>query len=74
MDTTFRINTDLLTFDFLEGIKNKFPHKVVEITIHPADATDFILSNPLYCRELEDRINEYATKKEVIALKPNELL
>ncbi len=74
MDTTIRINTDLLSLDILESIKKMFPHKVVDISIQPADATDYILSNPAYARELEERINEYNSKKEVISLKPNELL
>ena len=33
METTIRINTDLLSTDFIEGIKKLFPHKIVEITI-----------------------------------------
>ena len=56
METTIRINTDQLTTDLLESIKKMFPHKVVDITIQPADETEYILSNPVYARELEDRI------------------
>ncbi len=74
MDATIRINTDLLSIDILDGIKKMFPHKVVEISIQPADATDYILSNPAFMQELEERIGEYNIKKEVISLKPNELL
>jgi len=62
METTIRINTDALTVDLLEGIKKMFPHKIVDIIIQPSDDTDYILSNPAYARELEDRIKEYEAK------------
>ena len=74
METTIRINTDQLTTDLLESNKKMFPHKVVDITIQPADETEYILSNPVYARELEDRIAEYDKKKETISLKADELL
>ncbi len=74
METTIKINTDSLTPEFIEGIKKLFPHKTVEITILPADETDYILSNPVYTQVLQDRITEYEAKKQVIALKADELL
>ena len=51
-----------------------FPHKTVDITIQPADDTEYILSNPAYAKELQERIAEYEAKKEVITLKATELL
>ena len=74
METTIRINTDMLTADIVEGIKRMFPHITVDIIIQPADDTDYILSNPAFAQELQDRITEYQTKKQVIALKTDELL
>lgn len=74
METTFRINTDILTADIVEGIKKMFPHKTVDIIIQSADDTDYILSNPAFAQELQERIAEYQTKKQVIAVKPDELL
>jgi hypothetical protein len=74
METTIKINTDLLTPDFIEGIKKLFPHKTVEITIQPADETEYILSNPVYAQVLQERIETYKAKKEVISIKENELL
>jgi hypothetical protein len=74
METTIRINTDLLTSDFVEGVKKLFPHKTVDIIIQPADDTEYILSNPAYANELQQRIESYEKKKEVIALKGDELL
>ena len=56
METTIRINTDMLTADIVEGIKRMFPHKTVDIIIQPADATEYILSNPAYAQELQERI------------------
>ncbi len=64
----------MLTADIVEGIKKMFPHKTVDITIQSADDTDYILSNPSYAQELQERIAEYETKKQVIAVKPDELL
>lgn len=60
--------------DIVEGIKKMFPHKTVEIIIQPADDTDYILSNPSYAKELEDRINHYEQKKETINIKSGDLL
>ncbi|MVN22181.1 hypothetical protein [Mucilaginibacter arboris] len=74
METTIRINTDQLTTDVLESIKKMFPHKVVDITIQPADETEYILSNPAYAHELEERVAEYEKRKETIRLKADELL
>jgi len=74
METTIRINTDLLNIDIVEGIKKMFPHKMVDITIQHSDDTDYILSNPAYANELQERIAAYEAKKEVIAVKASELL
>jgi hypothetical protein len=74
METTIRINTDLLTVDILDSIRKMFPHKIVDITIQPADDTDYILSNPAFAKELEKRIEDYKAKKETISLKGDELL
>jgi hypothetical protein len=74
METTIRINTDMLTQDIVDGIKKMFPHKTVEITIQFADDTDYIMSNPAYTRELESRISEYQSKKQTISIKADELL
>ncbi|MFN7793505.1 MAG: hypothetical protein ACK5NM_13265 [Cyclobacteriaceae bacterium] len=74
METTIRINTDLLTPEIMEGIKKMFPHKTVDITIQSADDTEYILSNPRYANELNERIEEYKRKKEAIFLKLDELL
>jgi len=74
METTIKINTDSIPPDFVEGIKKLFPHKVVEISIQSADTTDYILSNPEYTRVLQERIEKYEAKKEVIALKADEVV
>ena len=74
METTFKINTDSITPEFIEGIKLLFPHKTVEITIQPADETEYILSNPVYAQVLQDRIAEYEAKKQVISLKTDDLV
>lgn len=74
METTIKINTDQLNLDLIESIKKMFPHKLVEITIQPADETEYILSNPAYARELEERVAEYEKRKETISLKADELI
>ncbi len=74
METTFKINTDALTPEFIEGIQKLFPHKNVEITIQPADETEYILSNPNYTKVLQDRIEAYESKKQVISLKSDDLV
>ena len=74
METTIRINTDLLTPEIIEGIKKLFPHKTVDIIIQPSDTTDYILSNPAYANELNERIEEYKSKKDTINLRPDELI
>ena len=74
METTIKINTDSLTSEFIEGIQKLFPHKTVEITIQPADETEYILSNPAFTQVLEDRIARYEAKKQVISLKADDLV
>jgi hypothetical protein len=74
METTIRVNTDLITSDLIEGIKSLFPHMEVEINIQPADATEYIKSKPALARELQERIEMYDKKKEVISLKNKDLL
>ncbi len=64
METTIRINTDMLTVDIIEGIKRMFPHKTVDIIVQPADDTDYILSNPAFANELHERITEYEAQKK----------
>ena len=74
METTIKINTDMLTMEIMEGIKKMFPHKTVEIIIQQSDDTDYILSNPAYTLELQNRIEEYERKQQTIVMKPNDLL
>ena len=56
METTIRINTDNLSADIIESIREMFPHKIVEITIKQADETEYVLSNPEYAQDLKERI------------------
>ncbi len=74
METSIRINTDDLSKEFLDGIKAMFPHKMVEITIQPADDTEYILNNPGYATELMERIEEYKAKKKTVSVNPADLL
>ena len=74
METTIRINTDMLTQEIVDGIKKMFPHKTVDIIVQPADDTEYILSNPAYAKEITDRLEEYKAKKNVISIKADELL
>ncbi len=80
METTIKINTDLLNDDVIEGIKKLFPHKTVEITIQEEyvedeedagafaedeeDATQFIMKRPAFAAELLKRIESYEKNKE----------
>ncbi len=74
METTIRIHTDDLSADIIDSIKRMFPHKNVEITIQPADETEYILSDPEYAQELMERIEEYNTKQRITSIKANELI
>ena len=74
METTIRINTDNLTSEIIDGIQKMFPHKNVEITIQPADETEYILNEPEYANELMERIKSYEAKKQTISVKADELI
>ncbi|MGN6265154.1 MAG: hypothetical protein ACTHM5_05750 [Ginsengibacter sp.] len=74
METSIRINTDNLSKEFLEGIKAMFPHKMVEITIQPADDTEYILNDPEYASELMERIEEYKAKKKTVSVNSADLI
>lgn len=73
METIIKINSDSLNEGFLEGIKKLFPHQTIEIIIQPADTTEYILSNPAYAKELEERIRAYESGSKTIEVNPNEL-
>lgn len=74
METSIRINTDNLSSEIIEGIKTMFPHKNIEITIQPADETEYILNDPDYSQELSERIEEYNSKKQTIIVKAKDLI
>lgn len=90
METTIKINTDLLNADIIEGIKKMFPHKRVHITIEEEyigneeddagleddeDATQFILNRPAFAAELLRRIKSYEKNKEdLINVKVEDLI
>lgn len=69
METTIRMNSDMLSVEFIEAVKLMFPHKNIEINIQIADDTDFILSNPAFAKELEARIIEFESKKNACGFK-----
>lgn len=69
METTIKINTDQLDIDLIESIKKMFPHQLVNITIQSADETEYILCNPAYAKELEERIADYDNRQEIIKSK-----
>ncbi len=74
METTIKINTDAISDEFIQTIKKLFPHKTVEITIQAADETEYILSNPVLTKVLEDRIANYEKNQKIIGLKADELV
>ncbi len=74
METVIKINTDLLNLDIIEGIKKMFPHKTVEISIQPADETEYILQSPNNAAEIQERIEQYKTQNNTVKLNPDELL
>lgn len=89
METTIKINTDLLNADIIEGIKKMFPHKQGEITIQEKymeeraetfspdeeDATQFIMNRPALAAELQRRIDSIEDKTaKLISVKPEDLL
>ncbi len=89
METTIKINTDLLNADIIEGIKKMFPHKHVEITIQEKDveededafsedeedATQFILNRPALAAELQRRIDSIEDKTaKLISVRAEDLL
>jgi hypothetical protein len=74
METSIRINSDNLSAEIIEGIKTMFPHKNIEITIQPADETEYILDDPEYAEDLKKRIKEYDAKKETIKVNSKDLI
>jgi hypothetical protein len=74
METTIKINTDTISDELIQKIKSLFPHQTVEITIQPADETEYLLSRPVLTKVLEERIANYESKKKVITLRADELI
>ena len=78
METTIKINTDVLNADIIEGIKKMFLHKQVAIIINEEyredeedqttnledeeEATKFIMNRPELAAELQRRIDSIENK------------
>ncbi len=74
MEAVIKLNVEELSTEFIDNLKKLFPGKNVEIKVEEEmDATDFILSNPAYANELNERIREYETSKKVITVNPEDL-
>lgn len=73
METTIKINTDLMTPEFIEEIKSLFPYKTAEITFRPTDETEYKSSNPLSNKFLQDKSTVYEANNEIFTVKMSEV-
>ena len=73
METIYKINTDSITPEFIEGIKILFPNKTAEITFLPADVTEYNYCNPLSDKVVQDKSTVYEAKNEIFTVKMSEV-
>jgi hypothetical protein len=75
MEAVIKLDIDELSVEFIDNLKKLFPGRKVQIKVEEEmDATEYIMNNPDYAKELNERIAEYEKTKKVITVKPEDLL
>jgi len=58
MYTTYQVNSNDLTMDFVEILKKTYQDKEIEITVSEIDETEYLLRSPKNRKVLLKRIND----------------
>lgn len=74
MVSTYRVNIDELTPDFIEGIKKVYQHQEVEIIIREVeDETEYLMKSPENHRRLLESIENIKQRKNLVTMKLEDL-
>jgi antitoxin YefM len=66
MITTYHINADELNFEVLEGIKNTFKNKNIQIVVFESDDISNFKNSNILSTEILNRIDDIENKKNLI--------
>ena len=73
MITTYKLNVNELTAQFIEQIRKAFPGKEIEITVLEQDATEYLKSNPANERHINEAVERIEKKEGLISVDPASL-
>ena len=72
MVTTFRIKAEELTEDLLKKIKDFYRGKEIEMLVYEVDETDYLLSNKANSQHLNEALERYKKRENIVYLDPKE--
>jgi antitoxin YefM len=75
MHTTYELNTDDLSIEFIDSLKALFPHKTIEISVCESepDETEYLLSNPANRKRLLEAIENVSKRENLVTVSIDEL-
>ena len=66
MYSTYTLNSDELTPQFIEVLQQTYPKKRIEISVHEASETEYLLSSPSNQTQLEKSIDDIEHGRNLI--------
>ena len=72
MVTTFRIKAEELTEELLKKIKDFYRGKEIELIVYEVDETDYLLASEANAQYLEEALERYRKKENIVYLDPKE--
>jgi len=74
MNSVYRLRSDELTPEFINLLKNSYPHKEIEITINEVmDETDYLRSSSANRLHLENAIKNVEAHTNLVSVSLEEL-
>lgn len=66
MYTTFDVNANELSSDFVEAIKLSYKDKNIQIVVYEIDETEYLLSSAKNRAELHKRVDDVENEKNLV--------
>jgi len=70
MYTTYQLNSDELTYEFIDILKSNFKNRMIEISVCDFDETAYLMSSPENHEILMRRIDDVRNNRKIIT--PNQ--
>ncbi|HEX8373179.1 MAG TPA: hypothetical protein VF585_10395 [Chthoniobacterales bacterium] len=66
MDATFLLNADELDEQFLQGLKQTFAHRQIEIVVRESDETAYLLRSSANRQHLQEAVADVEAGRNVV--------